>query len=68
MDDFVGLDIVSLRKILCQTIIESCGRDYALGWLQSAYSYANASIDEDRDGVIAQIVEYRARKDTKSKF
>jgi len=25
MDDFVGLDIVSLRKILCQTIIESCG-------------------------------------------
>ncbi len=66
MDDFVGLDIVSLRKILCQTIIESCGRDYALGWLQSAYSYA--SIDGDRDYVIAQIVEYRARKDTKSQF
>jgi len=31
MDDFVGLDIVSLRKILCQTIIESCGRDLRLG-------------------------------------
>lgn len=60
MEEFEGMSLVSLRKLLVDTIIEVQGRDFALGWLHSAYSYGRL-IDEDRDHLISQIREYRGR-------
>lgn len=61
MEEFEGMSIVSLRKLLVDTIIEVQGRDFALGWLHSAYSYGAHPVDDERDHVIAQIREYRSR-------
>lgn len=54
------MSLVSLRKLLVDTIIDVNGRDYALGWLYSAYAYGSA-LDENRDHLIGQIREYRSR-------
>ena len=61
MKEFEVMSIVELRKLLVDTIIEVQGRDYALGWLHSAYSHGSRLLDENRDYVIDQIREYRSR-------
>jgi len=58
--EFEDMSLVSLRKLLVDTIIDVNGRDYALGWLYSAYAYGSA-LDENRDHLIGQIREYRSR-------
>ena len=61
MNEFETLSLVDLRKVLADTIIKVMGRDYALGWLHSAYTYGPPAVDNSRDGVIAQIREIRSR-------
>jgi hypothetical protein len=61
MNEFEGLDLVNLRKLLVEAIVDSCGRDYALGWLSSAYAYFGAT-DNEKEFVIEQILDYRNRK------
>lgn len=63
MEEFDGMSLVELRKLLVDTIVDAQGRDYALGWLSSAFAYGTSIIDKDRDHVIGQIREYRARKE-----
>lgn len=63
MNEFEVMSLIDLRKLLVDTIIEAQGRDYALGWLSSAYAYSVNGIDNDREHLIAQICEYRARKE-----
>jgi hypothetical protein len=63
MKDLETLSLVDLRKILADTIIKAMGRDYALGWLHSAFAYGSRFMDEDRDQLIAQINEFRAREE-----
>jgi hypothetical protein len=64
MTNFDEISLFQLRKLLVETIIDAQGRDYALGWLSSAYaSYSVHGIDTDREHLIAQICEYRARKE-----
>lgn len=63
MNEFEVMTPIDLRKLLVDTIIDAQGRDYALGWLSSAFTYGNGPIDNDREHLIAQICEYRARKE-----
>lgn len=63
MNEFEVMSLIDLRKLLAETIIDAQGRDYALGWLSSAYAYSVHGIDTDREHLIAQICEYRARKE-----
>jgi hypothetical protein len=63
MEEFENLTPIKLRGMLAEIIIEVYGKNYALGWLQSAYTFGNRFIDEDRDYLIDQIREYRARKE-----
>lgn len=59
MKEFENMTLVQLRKNLVDTIVETRGKDYALGWLYSAYSLGGRGVDDDRDHLIAQIREYR---------
>jgi hypothetical protein len=63
MTNLETMSLIDLRKLLVETIIDAQGRDYALGWLTSAYAYSVQGIDTDREHLIAQIYEYRARKE-----
>ena len=63
MNEFEVMSLVDLRKLLVETIIDAHGRDYVLGWLSSAFAYGTHDMDNDRDHLIAQICEYRARKE-----
>lgn len=56
MTDFETMSLIDLRKMLINTIIEKNGRDYALGWLHSAFVYDTCrETDNDREHLIAQI-------------
>jgi hypothetical protein len=59
MEDLENMTLVQLRKNLVDAIVDTRGKDYALGWLYSAYSLGGRGIDDDRDQLIAQIREYR---------
>lgn len=61
MSEFENMSLVQLRALLVDTIIKLMGRDYALGWLSSAYTYDTSDMDNTRDGVIAQIQDIRSR-------
>ena len=61
MSEFENMSLVDLRKMLVDTIIKVMGRDYALGWLHSAYSYDMHAMDKTRTGLIEQILEIRSR-------
>jgi hypothetical protein len=63
MEEFEGLSVVQLRKILIKSIIEAHGRDYTLGWLQYAYTFGNFYCDDNTDYLIDQIRYYRACKE-----
>jgi hypothetical protein len=58
-----NMSLIDLRKLLVETIIDAQGRDYALGWLSSAYAYSVNGIDNDSEHLISQIEEYRSRKE-----
>jgi hypothetical protein len=64
MEEFKNMSLIELRKLLVDTIIDVRGKDYALGWLHSAYSYGSRFTDEDRDQLIDQIRDWRARKES----
>jgi hypothetical protein len=59
MNKFENMTLGQLRKNLVDAIVETRGKDYALGWLYSAYSLGGHGVDDDRDHLIAQIREYR---------
>lgn len=63
MNEFEVMSLIDLRKLLVETIIDAQGRDYALGWLSYAFAYGTRDMDADRQLLIAQICEYRARKE-----
>ena len=62
MEEFDNLNIFQLREILVDRLEETYGRDYAFGWLKTAYRNGHMAIDTNRDLLIDQI-----RKHTKVK-
>lgn len=58
MTNFEDMGPLQLRKLLADTIINNMGRDFALGWLQSAFAYGVRDMDNDREHLIEQIRKY----------
>ena len=55
MEEFDNLNIFQLREILVDRLEETYGRDYAFGWLKTAYRNGHNSYDTNRDILIDQI-------------
>jgi hypothetical protein len=55
MEEFENLSLYELRQLLVDRLEETYGRDYAFGWLKTAYAFGHNMYDTERDMLIKQI-------------
>ena len=55
MEEFDNLSLYELRQLLVDRLEETYGRDYAFGWLKTAYAFGHNMYDTEHNMLIKQI-------------